>query len=307
MLRRVFRKAVRKSRRWLEAAPHDLFPLRPPLTFPPGVSETELGEFLKSIRPANAVVREMAAYCDEAFRRFVYTYGLARDLSGKALELGANPYFMTMLLRRFTPLDLVLANYFGPQPGVAVGTQEVLYQDWNSGQAALCTLSYHHFNIEEERFPFPGAEFAVAFFCEILEHLLNDPLAVLREIKRVLRPGGTLILTTPNVNRLENRARMLAGVNIYDPYSGHGPYGRHNREYNKQEIEKLLGHSGFVVDTLFTADVHENRTSDFVSVNRLAELLPKDASTELGQYIFVRARNAGAARKGKPEWLHRGC
>ncbi len=35
------------------------------------------------------------------------------------------------------------------------------------------------------------------------------------------------------VSRLENVCRMIAGVNIYDPYSGYRPYGRHNRENNK--------------------------------------------------------------------------
>jgi len=248
----------------------------------------------------------MAAYCAEAFRRFVYTYGLARELTGKALELGANPYFMTVLLKRFTALDLVLANYFGPQPGVTSAAQEVLYQDWTTQQPTSAPFSYHHFNVEQEPFPFPAGDFDVVFFCEILEHLLHDPLAVLREIKRVLKPGGTLILTTPNVSRLENRARMLAGVNIYDPYSGHGSYARHNREYTSKEIAHLLRDSGFAIDALFTADVIENRTSDYISLVRLAEMLPKSAASELGQYIFVRARNTGEGTNVRPEWLYRG-
>jgi SAM-dependent methyltransferase len=246
----------------------------------------------------------MALYLDEAFRRLLYTYGLACGLTGKALELGANPYFMTVLLKRFTSLDLVLSNYFGPQPGVSVGAQEVLYQDWKTHQPARADFSYHHFNIEQESFPFADAEFDVVFFCEILEHLLYDPLAVLREIKRVLKPGGTLILTTPNVSRLENRARLLAGCNIYDPYSGHGVYARHNREYTVAEIESLLGHAGFTVDDLFTADVHENRAADYVSLAWLAQRVSRDAG-DLGQYIFCRARNVGETSGGRPDWLYR--
>jgi SAM-dependent methyltransferase len=306
MLRRLYRKALRQSRRWLEPSPRDLFALCPPLPLPPGCSEQGLIDFLKHVRPANASPREMAAYCGDAFRRFVYTYGLTRDLTGKTLELGANPYFMTMILKRFTALDLVLSNYFGPQPGVTIAAQEILYQDWNTQQPATDTFSYRHFNIEQEPFPFLDAEFDVVLLCEVLEHLLHDPLAALHEIKRVLKAGGTLILTTPNVNRLENRARMLAGVNIYDPYSSHGPYGRHNREYNKEEIETLLRHTGFTIDTLFTADVHENRARDYVSLVRLAELLPRGAASGLGQYIFVRARNTVDGTSAKPKWLYRG-
>jgi hypothetical protein len=59
------------------------------------------------------------------------------------------------------------------------------------------------------------------------------------------------------VSRLENVAKMIAGANIYDPYSGCRPYGRHNREYNKHELYLLLNYLGFTIDAMFTADVHE--------------------------------------------------
>jgi SAM-dependent methyltransferase len=246
----------------------------------------------------------MDQYCGQDFRRFVYTYGLARDLTGAALELGANPYFTTMLLTQFSPLQLTLANFFGPQVKAKAGGQEVLFQDFRTKQSTSTNLSFHHFNVEQERFPFADGEFHVVFFCEILEHLLNDPLAALLEIKRVLKPEGALVLTTPNVSRLENRARLLAGVNIYDPYSGYGPYGRHNREYNKSELQNLLGHAGFSIETLFSADVHDNTTNYYVPLSTLAPLIAKDDG-DLGQYLFVRARNNLPAKNTKPSWLYR--
>ena len=67
------------------------------------------------------------------------------------------------------------------------------------------------FNIEGGAFPFEDDHFDVVLFCEIIEHLTNDPLVALREIKRVLKPDGVLVLTTPNVNRLENVIRMIQG------------------------------------------------------------------------------------------------
>jgi SAM-dependent methyltransferase len=300
---RILHKLWRRVRPLWQPRPETLLPLRPALELPGGVSEGSLRAWLRTVHPAGAPSREMANYCAEDFERFIRTWRLTQGLTGECLELGANPYFTTMLLRRFSALRLTLANYFGPRPAGEVLSQEVCVDDWKTGRAERIVLLTHHFNIEKEQFPFAAGAFDVVLFCEILEHLLEDPLFAFREIHRVLKPGGTLIVTTPNVARLENVARLLAGESIYDPYSGYGPYGRHNREYSLQELRLLLAHAGFTVATAFSADVHVNRTNVFCPVVKLAPLLRRDA--DLGQYLFVVAKNDGAAQNTRPEWLFR--
>src|SRR5437763_11346969 len=135
----------------------------------------------------------------------------------------------------------------------------------------LEVYSFAHFNVEQEPFPFPDSSFDVVLFFEVLEHLQNDPIRVLLEIKRVLKRRGRLILTTPNVARLENVLRLTSGQNIYDPYSDYGPYSRHNREYNKHDLARLLKFCGFELEILFSADVHANAQPASVSS---AEILP---------------------------------
>ena len=121
----------------------------------------------------------------------------------------------------------------------------------------------------------------------------------------MLKTGGTLVLTKPNVARLENVARLIRGANIYDPYSGYGPYGRHNREYNLYELEQLLKFEGFNPTMSFTADVHANQAQFFCSIDEIAHLL-KDREKDLGQYIFFKATLIKKETNLKrPTWLYR--
>lgn len=44
---------------------------------------------------------------------------------------------------------------------------------------------------------------------EVFEHILNHPAGLLQAVFRILRPGGTVILTTPNPSTLANSIRLL--------------------------------------------------------------------------------------------------
>lgn len=281
-----------------------MFALTPPLPLPEGVSERQLFDFVTSVRVQDAPEAEMRAYGTHDFRRFVYTWGMTRDVKGKCLELGGNPYFTTMLLKKFSDFDISLANYFGLEKNGEY-TQSVDYRELGSGEAKSEHFTFQHFNVENDNFPYADNEFDLVIFAEIIEHLLNDPCKVLREIKRVLKPNGTLILTTPNVARLENVTRLISGANIYDPYSGYGPYGRHNREYNRHELDQLLRFEGYEPVHCFTADVHANHAPSFCPVEKIADLL-KFRENDLGQYIFVKAlAKVGEPKTHRPDWLYR--
>lgn len=280
---------------------YKLFPeLNVPIQYPDGETHNTLFNYLKEFKLDDSNHNELINYLNQDFKRFVYTLNLVPDGNGELLEIGSNPYFTSMLLRKHTDYVLSHTNYFEDNSDKG---KQILR---NNITGKVLEFKYENHNIESDELPF-NKTFEVVLFCEVLEHLIDDPMRVLLNIKSLLKPGGMLILTTPNVNRLENISKMIAGINIYDPYSGYGKYGRHNREYNKHELFLFLSHLGFEMEVMFSADVHANNCNNYCEVRTFVDQINgiKNRKLDLGQYIFLRAKNSYEANTDRPGWLFR--
>ena len=93
-----------------------------------------------------------------------------------------------------------------------------------------------------EPLPAPAASFDTIVSTEVIEHLEN-PRAVFREFRRLLRPGGALLLTTPNQESLRSLLSLA--------WRGHhvafldGSYPAHITPLVRTDFIRLCAESGF--------------------------------------------------------------
>jgi 2-polyprenyl-3-methyl-5-hydroxy-6-metoxy-1,4-benzoquinol methylase len=102
-------------------------------------------------------------------------------------------------------------------------------------------------DVESEPFPYGDEFFDVVLASEIIEHLHYNPYRLLRESFRVLRPGGSILISTPNLTRLDNFLRLWEGRSIHSEIKGRFDESfsailsaRHLREYTAGELSYML-------------------------------------------------------------------
>jgi SAM-dependent methyltransferase len=285
-------EAVRAAYRAVR--PRPVAPSPPPFVFPPDVADVDaLRAFLADTDIFGHAPAEGEGYLADALERFRVTMAMLPSLpeGARVLELGANPYFLTRLLRR-RGLDVTCANYFGePHPPSArqVSTSRL------TGEEEV--FEFDIFNVERDRFPYDDGSFDLVLCCEILEHLPHDPTHMLAEIHRVLVDGGCVVVTTPNPVRWDNLRRIVIGENPYETLSGYGAYGRHNREYTVGELDTLLTEIGYEVERIEAVDVHPLPGG--------LDAIPDRARWDgRGDNLFALARARGVPCLAYPSWLY---
>ncbi|HEY3738151.1 MAG TPA: class I SAM-dependent methyltransferase [Jatrophihabitans sp.] len=89
--------------------------------------------------------------------------------------------------------------------------------------------------------------FDVVVFGDVLEHL-RDPLSVLRDARSLLRPGGYVVISVPNIAHGDVRLALLSG---HFNYGGVGLLDdTHLRFFTRENLIEFLGDAGFVLSEL---------------------------------------------------------
>lgn len=221
--------------------------------------------------------------------------------ASSVLEMGA---YMQITPALHTRLGYghVRGCYFGPAGESHISTAESA-----AGERFECRIDL--FNAETDRYPYPDESFDTVLCCELIEHLFQDPMFLMSEVNRILKPGGHLVLTTPNIASLRGVEAILQGYHpgFFHAYIKPSESGevdaRHNREYTPEEVHHLLTNSGFEVTLLETGMFREEPRPEQAWVAHLLEHYRLPTAMR-GDGIYAVGRKTGAVRERWPVWLY---
>jgi len=242
------------------------------LDFPPTIARNlnEAATFVERVRSIVHSVGTKTDYVDSSSERYKHYIAAVLSLpkSSRILEVGAAPGHVS--------IAMYLAGY------KSIGLN--LNESWRKtypGSEWLEKLDIREHDIEKEPLPFDAETFDSVLFTEVLEHVaIVNPLSIMKEICRVLKPGGMLIFSTPNVCNISNVWALITGVNIFwPPELFYGSLDRHNREHTPKEVHVLLSQSGFSSIDLYGINDHNNwrygaNLAAYVIVAELGDLHP---------------------------------
>ena len=219
----------------------------------------------------------------------------------RILEMGAYLQITPALHTRLG-YGTVRGCYYGPAGGVdhrlAVSSE---------GERFACDIDL--FDAEKDPFPYGGEYFSTVLCCELIEHLVRDPMHLMSEVNRILKPGGHVVLTTPNIAGLRGVSAILQGYHpgffhaYVRPSADGETAARHNREYTPREIHKLLENSGFAVARLETGPFREEPSAGYAWVVHLLERYNLDTGLR-GEGIYAVGKKTGPVRERYPSWLY---
>jgi len=214
---------------------------------------------------------------------------------GTCLNIGAAPYIFEFFMRRWRPglmlasIDLDVSRFPGVERTLGVRVHEIDVE--RPADGALDAIG----------------RFQCVVFCEVLEHLRQDVLRTLSNLRELLTDDGILYLTTPNGMGIAGLRRYLfQGRTGPDPvfeWSKLAVLGHmgHVREYSFPEVRGMLEHCGFdIVDAFYRFGLRRPHSLQARMRNALQILLTRAFPSFGGELVIVARKrlNAAAAAPG---------
>ena len=134
----------------------------------------------------------------------------------------------------------------------------------------------------EKRFPIKPESIDLIVAGEIIEHIYYTE-RFLRECNRVLKKGGEIIITTPNINWLSFRIQMILGKTLpFGIESGvETDFPGHCRYYTVESLSQTLKNFGFEIEEVRASQIMNKA----IKLSWLADKWPS-----IGYQLIVKAK-----------------
>lgn len=156
-------------------------------------------------------------YFHKHYSRYLDVLSFLENKGEKILEIGSVPGYLTIVLK-VLGYDIY---------GVDIAPERV-NKIWEKYSVLVMKV-----DVKIEPLPYPSNTFDTVLCTEVLEHLRINPLYTFHEMQRVLKPGGRVILSTPNITPIHRLSFLL----------GKDYQGNPIKEFKKLEN---LGHMGHI-------------------------------------------------------------
>ncbi|GAB3951089.1 hypothetical protein GCM10028805_30490 [Spirosoma harenae] len=201
----------------------------------------------QSLEPAEIVYlkfhRKRFSYLTEEVIRLATNHGYP-DKSVSIMDIG--PHFQTTLFRQALGPSVVI-NTLG----------------WKNVERIVPAGSANeHFTFDlndspyQEKWP-DCPQHDIVVMAEVFEHLYTAPEYFLGFIRKIMKPGGHLLIGTPNGVCLNQRIGMLMGRNPFEKIRITLNNPGHFREYTTAELSEYAAKTGFEVTNITLSDFYE--------------------------------------------------
>jgi SAM-dependent methyltransferase len=183
-------------------------------------------------------------YIQTHSRRFAFLLNLVAELLGRlkagaeapAKYLDIGPHMMTRLVDHFFERRVQINTLGWENPRLYDVARVSTHFEFDLNDA-----------YDSHRWP-EAVEHDLVLMAEVIEHLYTAPEQVLAFLRRYVRPGGFLVIGTPNAVAIGHRLKMLLGRHPFERIRLDRTNPGHFREYTRQELVEVARGAGFTVD-----------------------------------------------------------
>jgi len=190
---------------------------------------------------------------------------------GSVLDVGAGAGVMAAALKA-CGAQVTVVDSWRPYTAEAAASGERFMHRMGSrekilGRFGRMGIPAHELDITGQPLPFPDGSFDMVMLLAVIEHLSGSPRRVLEEARRVLKPGGVMVIEAPNIAALRNRVKLLRGRSIHfavDDWYRSEPFLGHYRELTRAELGQYAEWLGLEPLWLRTSNTafHNTRRAD---------------------------------------------